>query len=182
MHNNILNFFQFVENFDFNTIKNKSKNLRIIYRNYKNKVNIKEITKYKNFCKKRRIKLYLSNNINLAIKLNLDGVYLPSFNNTSSAVNIKCHKNFQVLGSAHNIIEIKKKIKQGCKLIFLAPLFKTNKSKKFLDINKFSLLTLNEKTNFIALGGINKKNIYKIKMLNVVGIAGISLFQKKTGL
>ena len=32
------------------------------------------------FCKKKKIKFFLSNEIKLALKLDLDGVYLPSFN------------------------------------------------------------------------------------------------------
>ena len=32
----------------------------------------------------------------------------------------------------------------------------------------------------IALGGVNKKNIKKIKLLNVYGFAAINYFQKKT--
>ena len=31
----------------------------------------------------------------------------------------------------------------------------------------------------VALGGINKKNIKKIKLTNVIGFAGISFFKKK---
>jgi thiamine monophosphate synthase len=42
-------------------------------------------------------------------------------------------------------------------------------------------LTLKYKRKFIALGGIRKKNINILKMLNIHGIAGIS-FLKKTGL
>ena len=43
------------------------------------KYQMKQILKIKNYCKKKLIKFYLSNNIKLAIKLDLDGVYIPSF-------------------------------------------------------------------------------------------------------
>ncbi|RPG06728.1 MAG: thiamine phosphate synthase [Candidatus Pelagibacterales bacterium] len=181
MHMKIPQFFQFIDSFDANLIKNKIKNLGIIYRNYEKSINIEEITKFKKFCKKKRIKFYISNNINLALKLKIDGVYIPAFNKTSIINKEKLIKNFVILGSAHNKIEINKKIKQGCEIIFLAPLFQTNKSKKFLDICKFNLLTLNKKIRFVALGGINFNNIQKIKLLNVVSVSGIKIFQKKTG-
>tara|TARA_B100000749_G_scaffold2696_1_gene2169 strand:+ start:815 stop:1000 length:186 start_codon:yes stop_codon:yes gene_type:complete len=61
-------------------------------------------------------------------------------------------------------------------------LFKTKKSKNHLNISKFNILTLNKKVKFVALGGIKKNNISKTKMLNICGISGISMFQKKTGL
>ena len=106
-------FFQFIDSFDPNLIKNKIKNLGIIYRNYKKTINNEDITNFKNFCKKNRIKFYISNNINLALKLNIDGVYIPAFNKTSRINKNKLRKNFMILGSAHNEIEINKKIKQG---------------------------------------------------------------------
>ena len=56
------------------------KNTAIIYRNYNKNINKAEITKIKTLCKKDNRKFFLANNIKIAIKLNLDGVYIPSFN------------------------------------------------------------------------------------------------------
>ena len=179
MHNNIPKLFQFVESFETNLIKNKYKNLGIIYRNYNNKININNLIKYKNYCKKNKLKLYVANNINISQKLKLDGVYLPAFNKKTIVNKSQLSTNFLILGSAHNLTEINQKIKQGCEVIFLSPLFKTNKSSNFLDVNKFNYLTLNKKIKFVALGGINNKNISKVKMLNIFGISGIKMFQKK---
>ena len=89
------------------------------------------------------------------------------------------NKNFTIIGSAHNQIEIKKKIEQGCEAIFLSPLFKIAKNKKYLGVCKFNLLTHKYKKKFIALGGIRKQNINILKMLSIYGMAGISYFKKK---
>jgi len=86
-------------------------------------------------------------------------------------------KNFLVIGSAHSVKEIKIKEKQGAEMIFLSPLFKTQKSNQFLDTIKFKLLTLNTNKKIIALGGINRKNVNKLNILNLHGFAGISYFQ-----
>ena len=43
-------------------------------------------------------------------------------------------------------------------------------------------LSHSNKTNILALGGITKKNIRKLKLLSIKGFGGISLFKKKTGL
>ena len=157
------------------------KNIALIYRNYEKKPSKLLITKIKKCCKKRKIKFYLANNYKMAVNLNLDGVYLPSFNKQIIFNIFSKRKNFLVLGSAHNIQEIITKQKQGCKLIFLAPIFKVNKKKHFLGINKFNQLAVNKKINFIALGGINNLNIKKINLLNCYGFAGISWI-KKNGL
>ena len=157
------------------------KNIALIYRNYEKKPPKLLITKIRNCCIKRKIKFYLANNYKMAVNLNLDGVYLPSFNKQIIFNIFSKRKNFLVLGSAHNIQEIIIIQKQGCKLIFLAPIFKVNKKKYFLGINKFNQLSTNKKINFVALGGINNLNIKKINLLNCYGFAGISWI-KKNGL
>jgi thiamine-phosphate pyrophosphorylase len=112
----------------------------------------------------------------------LDGVYIPSFNNRVNYVqNYSLPKNFDIIGSAHNIPEINLKLKQKCSEIFLSPVFKVNKSKKFLDVNRFNFMTLDKQSYFIALGGINEKNYKKIKLLRTNGFASIS-WAKKNGL
>ena len=157
------------------------KNIALIYRNYEKKPSKSLIVKIRNYCKKRKIKFYLSNNYKMAINLHLDGVYLPSFNKKITFNIFSKRKNFLILGSAHSINEINIKQKQGCKLIFLAPIFKVNKKKHFLGINKFNQLVANKKILFVALGGINDLNIKKINLLRCYGFAGISWI-KKNGL
>ena len=159
-----------------------SKNINIIYRNYSNINHLNNLLKIKSFCKKAKIKLYLSNNIKLSIKLGLDGVYIPSLNKQINYCGLyNLPKNFKIIGSAHNLKEIIIKNRQGCEEIFLSPLFKNEKSKNYLGIIKFNLITLNCKKKFIALGGINKKNYKKIKLLKSNGFASIS-WAKKNGL
>ena len=88
------------------------------------------ILKLKKFCQKSNRKFYISNDIKLALQLNTDGVYIPSFNKNVNFSNINTYKKFHIIGSAHNKKEIAIKKKQNCKkLIFLAPLF-DNQPKK----------------------------------------------------
>ena len=82
------------------------------------------------------------------------------------------------MGSAHNVVEIKQKEKQGVELLFLSPLFKTKDYKKELGIIKFNFLSNLSKKKIIALGGINEKNIKKLKLTNTYGFSGISYFLK----
>lgn len=169
----------FIDSFDQNYISSLSKNIAIIYRNYENKINPNLILNIKNFCKKNGRKFFLSNNVRLSIKLNLDGVYLPSFNGDLKVNIFQKKSNFLILGSAHNIKEIRQKELQNVSAIFLSPIFQTKKSKNFLGIVRTNLITQLTNKNIVGLGGFNEKNLIKFKLLNIYGIASISLFQKK---
>ena len=174
--------FCYVDEFNLSDLSKLSKNINIIYRNYTNIDHTDHLIKIKAFCKKSNNKLYLSNNIKMSIKLGLDGVYIPSLNkqiNYCGSFNLP--KNFKIIGSAHNLKEIIIKSKQGCEEIFLSPIFKSKKSKKFLGIIKFNLINISSKKNLIALGGINQKNYKRIRLLKSKGFASIS-WAKKNGL
>ena len=131
----------------------------------------------RNFCKKKGIKLYLSNDFKLALKIRLDGVYLPSFNKNFRHNCFKFQKNFDILGSAHNIAEINTKIRQKVKSIFIAPVFK----KKGHKLGVYGFLKLKNFTskNLIVLGGVTKEKMNMINFLNAEGFAAINYFQKK---
>ena len=110
----------------------------------------------------------------MSINLNLDGAYLPSFYESFTHLNYNFKKNFILVGSAHNLREIRIKEKQKVKEIFLSSLFKDNGN--FLGLNKFNLLSNYTKKDVIALGGISKKNIKVINLTKSIGFAGISYF------
>ena len=182
MQKNSFKIYNFVNDFNLSDLHQLSKDICIIYRNYDNINHLENILKLKEYCKDIRTKFYLSNDIKLSIKLRLDGVYIPSFNNKINYVqNYSLPKNFNIIGSAHNIPEINIKLKQKCSEIFLSPVFKINKSTKFLGVNRFNLISLNRKAYFIALGGINEKNYKMIKLLKINGFASIG-WAKKNGL
>ena len=171
-----MNKYYFINNFDTNIIDKQDSKTVIIYRNYTSK-KIDEILilKIKNYCKKKLLKFYVSNDVKLAIKLNLDGVYIPSFNKSYDHLNFSYKKNFKIIGSAHNLKEIKIKELQKVRKIFLSSLFKKNKN--YLGINKFKLLSNLTEKRIVALGGISKKNLRKLKLLNNPDFAGISFFE-----
>ncbi len=122
--------------------------------------------------------MYLSNNIKLALKLDLDGVYLPSFNKLCNYKNLHAKKKFKIIGSAHNLHEVKNKENQGCSSIFISPIFKTKKSNYFLDIIRFNLIANNSKKKIVALGGVNSSNYKKIKLTKSTALASISWIKK----
>ena len=168
--------YYFINKFETNNIDKQDKQTVIIYRNYSSKIMKEEvILKIRNYCKKKGIKFYLSNNIKLAIKLNLDGAYIPSFNKSTKHLAHSFKKDFNIVGSAHNLREIRIKENQNVKKIFLSSLFKKNKN--YLGINRFKALAKLTKKKIVSLGGISKNNQKKLSLLNQSDFAGISFFE-----
>ena len=172
----MMNKYYFISKFDTNIIDKQDKQTTIIYRNYNSKILDQDlILKIKKYCKKSKFKFYLSNNIKLAIKLDLDGVYIPSFNKSTQHLAFSLKKKFKIIGSAHNIKEIKIKETQNVNSIFLSSLFKKNKN--YLGINKFKLISNLTSKKVVALGGISKENLSSLRLLNNSEFAGISYFE-----
>ena len=175
MHNNLKTKYYFINKFDTNIINKQDKYTIIIYRSYSKKINELLILKLKKFCQKKNKRFFLSNNIKLAIKLDLDGVYLPSFNKSFNHLSYTLKKKFEIIGSAHNLKEMKIKEIQKVEKLFLSSLFKKNKN--YLGINKFKIMSKYTKQKVVALGGVSKRNVRKLNLLYNKEFAGISYFE-----
>ena len=173
-----LEAYHFISDYNKKEIESLNKKIIIIYRNYESPVIEEILIKIKKECQKSGKRIFLSNNMKLAIKLKFDGVYIPAFNKSFN-INFKAKKDFKKIGSAHSLSEIRIKEKQGVGTIFLSPLFKTNKNSNFLDIKRFNLLSKFTEKKVVALGGINEKNIKRIKLVNCDGYASITYLKQK---
>jgi len=175
MHDKLLRKYYFINSLDTNNIKNQDKDTVIIYRNYTlPKIDINKILKFKNFLKKKGNKFLLSNDIKLALKLKLDGIYIPSFNRSFGHLAYSIKSGFIILGSAHNLKEIRIKELQKVQQIFISSIFKKNQN--YLGINRFKIISKFTKKNTVALGGITKNNLKKLKLTDINSFAGISYF------
>ena len=171
------NVYYFIDEFNKNEIEKLSPKISLIYRNFDRQINPSELKKLVLYCKNKRRKVYISNNLKAAIKYSFNGLYIPSFNKNLGFRNI-LKKNFEIIGSAHNIIELRLKEKQGCSSIFISPIFKNDKKKKYLNIIKTNLLINLTNKKIVLLGGINFKTLRKTKICAPSGIAAISWIKK----
>ena len=172
-----IKIYYFIDEFNEKEIEKLSTQISLIYRNYNKKNDPKELRKLVIHCKNNRRKVYISNNLKDAIKYNFDGLYIPSFDKNLRFRNI-ARKKFEILGSAHNATELKIKEKQGCSKIFLCPVFKNEKKRKFLDVIKTNLLKNLTENKIILLGGISFKTLKKSKLCSPYGVAAISWIKK----
>ena len=172
-----IRYYYFIDEFNKNEIEKLSGQISLIFRNYNKKSDPEELKRLVIHCKNNRRKVYISNNLKDAIKYNFDGLYIPSFHKQLRFRNIT-KKKLEIIGSAHNAIELKIKEKQGCSHIFLSPIFKNNKKKKFLDVIKTNLLKKLTENQIVLLGGINQKTIKRSKLCVPSGVASISWIKK----
>ena len=87
------------------------------------------------------------------------------------------NRSFLILGSAHNLREIRIKEKQNVKFMFISSVFKKNKN--YLGINKFRIIESFTKKKVIGLGGLSKENLKLLHLTEAKGFAGITFFQTK---
>jgi thiamine-phosphate pyrophosphorylase len=155
----------------------KFKNVSIVYDTQENSFNLNEFLKIKEFCKKEKIKIYFLDNIKLAIKLRVDGLFITSQN---KRIYQPYKKSFKFIGAAHNQREFYFKIYQKCEYLFLSPIFYNSKysNNEILKTTRFNLITLNWKKKLIALGGINSKNLKKIYLTRSCGVGFVSWISK----
>ena len=174
-------YFLIIENIkdiDLKNIKRRNK-FFIIYRNNSKIDKLHDLLHFRRKCKAKAIKFFVANDINLAILLKSDGIYLSSYNKNLKFLNYK-RLNFKIIGSAHNFKEILVKVKQGCDTILLSKLFLVDYDKKssFLGVIKFNFFS-KISNKVIPLGGIKTTNLNQLNNTFSKGFALLSEVKKK---
>lgn len=158
----------------------KFNNINIIINTDQKNIKINENeTAIIKFAKRNKIPFLFKNNIKKCVRYNANGLFIESSN--KKVVNLALiKKKFVIIGGVHNQLEYSQKIKQGCNLLMLSPIFYNKKYSKnsILGITKFNLLSLNWYREIIALGGICKNNINKLKSTNSIGCGFKSLINE----
>jgi thiamine monophosphate synthase len=174
--NKVYIFINDINNLIFTNIK-KISNIHIIYNSHDFKSD--KFIKLDNFCKKKKIKLYILDNYKLAIKNRLNGIIISHNNKTIKYFgNPLCKRQkLEIIGKAHSQAEYFIKIKQSCQKVMLSPIFRTRKfsENNILGIVKFNLISMNWQVNIIPLGGINIKNLKYLKMTKATYFAASSM-------
>ena len=174
-YKNNLNIFYFGNKITDNIKKKllKFKNRNIIYTNHKNILDILELKK---ICKTNNIKLYVSDNIYLVKKLNINGLHLTA--NYRKKIHIN-QKRINLISTVHTQRDFYFKKQQGCTAVFLSPIFNTKKYSPniVLNVQKFNMLSKNWNCPVYALAGISEKNFNKLNITKIKGFGGISFFR-----
>ena len=123
----------------------------------------------RNFCKNINAPFYIVNSIKDMAKYKANGIYIKADN---KRIILKKYNKLKIIGSVHNRLDYFFKKNQNCNMVMLSPLFYNNKysNNKILGTAKFRLITQGWKIDVCALGGINKTNINKVKLIKTRNI------------
>ena len=174
VNNKKIKYFYFGNNLENTVNLLKYKNISFIYI-WDKKSTKDQVFTIKKFCKKNKIKFYISNNIWMANLIKADGIHIPSKKKTL-ILNVN---NMDIIGTVYSQKDYYIKKNQKCTAVFLSPLFETKKYSinKTLGPVKFNLISKNWSINSYALGGIKKNNLNKINLIKCRGIGGISFIE-----
>ena len=142
----------------------------VVIRHYNSKNKETIIRNILNIKKRKNLTVLISGKYRR--NLNVDGNHLPKWLNCNN----KIHKMVSI--SVHTGRDVRKSINVKADLVFISSVFpsSSHKSKQHLGVIKLGLLARLFKKDVIALGGINNKNIARLRSLPISGCAGIDVF------
>ncbi|WP_027119368.1 thiamine phosphate synthase [[Mycoplasma] testudinis] len=136
----------------------------------------------RSLCKDYQIPFIINDNVDVAIKIGADGVHLGKKDTPIKQARKKLGESRIIGASVENVRQAIDAQKNGADYIGVGPLF-TTRSKN--EISTISLKTLKEICEnviipVVAIGGINLRNISKLKGTGISGVAVISaIFAEK---
>jgi thiamine monophosphate synthase len=170
-----LNYYIFIDELNIRInnniirLKKQKKKIFIIVRD----VFLNEVLK---FSRKNQIPIFVVDNLTLAIKNKVYGIFLTSMNKILKN-NIQETTKLNVIGLAHNQMEYFIKNRQNCSMVMLSPIFYNTKysNNKILKPIRYNLISLGWKKEVCALGGINQQNIKLVNLTksNSIGIKSL---------
>ncbi len=138
----------------------------------------KNFNQFKKVCKKKKIKMIINDDFDIAEKFNFDGIHLGQKDKKCRDAKKIFGKNFIVGVSCSDSLSLyNDALKQKADYVAFGPIFKTfYKKKKQIDIYKFSQKIRSLRLPFTLIGGINHNNFKKCLGFNPDYIAMISSF------
>ncbi|MDC3024107.1 thiamine phosphate synthase [Alphaproteobacteria bacterium] len=142
----------------------RTKNKKLLYKK------AKIISK---ICSVKRYKVVVSSSPVIAMSIGAYGVHFPK-----KIKNIRTYKKLLYSCSFHGLSDLRRAKNLKVNKVFISPIFKTTSSrkKKSLGLTRLLFLSRSLKCEIGVLGGVNQKNISKLKSSRITHIAGVSLF------
>ena len=159
-------------------IKTLPKGSFMIFRHYQEKNRAALAKKVLSKCRQRKILCLIGADIQLALKLNADGVHLPEAHLKKIGHRPKVHKNMIITAATHSFKMVRRAYSLKINAAILSPVYKTKSHPGAPTIGRlqFAKICKHSKIPIIALGGIGPNQILNLMYAGAFGIAGIELF------
>lgn len=126
------------------------------------------------------LKVLISGDVRLAIKLKCDGVHLSQRTAKRGPLRIQGFRpDFLISAAAHDGLSLRRATRAGCALVMLSPVFATDSHPKAkpLGLLRFSRMAGNSDGNVIGLGGITPAYAKRLSLSPAFGIAAIGAWR-----
>ncbi|MDO4618386.1 MAG: thiamine phosphate synthase [Clostridia bacterium] len=143
---------------------------------------LKEAIEIKALCKKYKVPFFINDNVDIAIKCGADGIHIGQDDMPVEKVRCLVGNNMIIGVSVHTVKEAIDAIEKGADYLGVGAVFSTSTK---LDADVVGLDALkdichNTDVPVVAIGGLNKDNIYKLAKSGVDGVALVSAIFKAT--
>ena len=145
-------------------------------KNLEEELFLKEAEEIKELCQKYKVPFVINDNVDIAIKMDADGVHVGQSDMEAKDVRAKLGENKIIGVSAQTVEQALLAEKQGADYLGVGAVFKTGSKYDAEDVSHDTLKKICEAVNIpvIAIGGINRENVALLSGSGICGIAVIS--------
>ncbi|MCQ2499361.1 MAG: thiamine phosphate synthase [Lachnospiraceae bacterium] len=143
---------------------------------------LQEAVEIQNLCKKYNVPFVVNDNVDIAVKMNADGVHVGQSDMEAGDVRAKIGAS-KILGvSAQTVEQAVLAEARGADYLGVGAVFPTGSKDDADDVSHETLKAICEAVNIpvIAIGGISKGNVLELKGTGICGIAVISAIFAQT--
>lgn len=127
-------------------------------------------------CKQYKVPFIVNDNVNVAIASCADGIHIGQEDMDLTEVRKLVGENMIIGVSAHTVEEARSALKNGADYIGIGAVFETSTKNDVKALSYETLKSICEAVNIpkVAIGGINAKNVLKLKGSGIDGVAVVS--------
>lgn len=143
---------------------------------------LKEAIEIQELCKKYSVPFVVNDNVDIAIKMNADGVHVGQSDMEAGDVRAKLGPNKIIGVSAQTVEQAILAKERGADYLGVGAVFPTGSKDDADDVSHDTLKAICEAVDIpvVAIGGISKNNVSELKGTGICGIAVISaIFAQK---
>ena len=150
-----------------------SRLIGVIVRTKKKKYLYKKAKLLGKICKLKRFKFYVSSDPLIALSTGADGVHF-----SKKSRNNRVYNSLTYSCSFHNMSDLRRTRNLKVKKVFISPIFETAScyTKKPVGLTRLLFLSRSLRCEIGVLGGINIKNIKKLRKKKISYIGGVDIF------